>query len=609
MKVAQHIWKIVFIGLWLTAAMAVAAPDEAPLRLGVLAYRPKPQTREQWQPVATYLESMLKKHIQLDVYDNEELNAAASRHAVDVVITTAYHYILLRHTCGLSTPLATLNSREREFTLNAYGGVIFTRADHREITSLTDLAGKRIAAVSKDAFGGYQMQSLEFAEAGVPLPAGDKLLLTGQPHDRVIEAVIAGRADAGFIRTGVLESLIHSGKIDSGAVRIINPRNSPTYPFAVSTRLYPEWPVSVMPQIDKELAARLAAALYLLPHDSFKGPASVIHGFEIPANYDGAENLLRVLHLPPFDRTPEVSLADLWRTYRYWIVALIGSLLLLAGSSTGLVFMYRKSRQSLRDVERLSIERKYAEEQIRQFNQELEQRVADRTAQLEAANKELEAFAYSISHNLRAPLRHIDGYIEILRQNTQMSLEEPAQHYMRLVCESAEYMGMLIDDLLSFARMNRIKLGAASVNSCVLVNEVIDSLHAERSNRDIEWRIGMLPVISGDEAMLRTVFINLISNALKFTRCRTHPVIEIGSTDSVNEVTFFIRDNGVGFDMQYAPKLFGVFQRLHRADEFEGTGIGLAKVHRIIERHGGRTWADGKIDEGATFYFSVPKHS
>lgn len=341
---------IAILTLLLVVSTTYNAHGEATLKLGVLAYRPKPLMISQWQPVATYLQATLKRPVNLAVYDHTELADAVKRRTVDVVITTASNFILLKHSCKLSAPLATLVSRVGHHELSAYGGVIVTRSDRSDIASLKDLTGKRIATVSTDAFGGFQMQVYEMIEAGTPLPKADRLLITGQPHDRVIEAVMSGRADAGFVRAGLIESLGRENKIDPARIRIINRQNLPDSPYAVSTRLYPEWPVAVMPHVDKNLASRLAAALYLLPHGSLGGSAAGIHSFTVPADYNVVENLLRRLRLPPFDSPPEFTVADLWRRYAPWIVTLTALLLLLAAASARLVLMNRRSRQSLHQL-------------------------------------------------------------------------------------------------------------------------------------------------------------------------------------------------------------------------------------------------------------------
>jgi signal transduction histidine kinase len=248
--------------------------------------------------------------------------------------------------------------------------------------------------------------------------------------------------------------------------------------------------------------------------------------------------------------------------------------------------------------------RRRIEDSLRQAREEL----AKRAAELEAANKELESFTYSVSHDLRAPLRHVVGYAELLQKQFSASLDEKGRHYMAMILEASKRMGNLIDDLLGFSRIGRAEARITAVSLDQLVREVIAELRQDTKDRDITWTVGALPVCYGDRSMLKVAVMNLLSNAVKFTRKRPRAKIEIGCADGKgNQVEVFVADNGAGFDIQYVNKLFGVFQRLHRAEEFEGTGIGLATVQRIIHRHGGEVRAQGAVDQGATFYFSLPR--
>ena len=248
-----------------------------------------------------------------------------------------------------------------------------------------------------------------------------------------------------------------------------------------------------------------------------------------------------------------------------------------------------------------------AHEHILALNQNLEMRVAQRTAALEAANEELEAFSFSVSHDLRAPLVHINGFVELLKESTAGRLDDESQKYLGYIVGAAQRMGGLIEALLSFARTSRAHLNLADVDLEKVLEGALAEVRGDTQSRNIQWQRGRLPKARADATLLGQVFVNLIANAIKYTRTRDLAVIEIGARSGrADEVVVFVRDNGVGFDLRHADRLFGVFQRLHRADEFEGVGIGLANAHRIITRHGGTIWAEAAVDRGATFFFSLP---
>jgi light-regulated signal transduction histidine kinase (bacteriophytochrome) len=252
-------------------------------------------------------------------------------------------------------------------------------------------------------------------------------------------------------------------------------------------------------------------------------------------------------------------------------------------------------------------EKKRIEKEILDLNVELEERVLKRTEELHQANKELESFSYSVSHDLRAPLRSIHGYINILQEQYEEQLDEEGKRLLDIVLKSSQRMGRLIDDLLSFSKLGRSELKRSLIPMEAMVKEIIDECLKSEAHRKIEVHIDALPGVLADASTIKQVWVNLISNAIKYSKLTSHAQIHIGFTEDEESVTYFVKDNGAGFDMKYYDKLFGVFQRLHSTKQFEGTGVGLAIVQRILIRHGGTIRAEAKLNEGATFFFTLKK--
>lgn len=305
------------VGLLLVLAGVMAEHAIAdPVRIGLLAFRPAEQMQAEWEPLrAALAEAVPEREFTLIALDYEELELAVASRRLDFVLTNSGHYVLLLRRHGLSSPLATRVNLTRGVETTVFGGVIIARANDSAIETLGDLAGRRIAYVEKDSLGGFQSQAYELLQVGIRLNDGPRLIETGLPHDRVVEAVLSGQVDAGFLRSGILEALIAEGRLDAASLRIINAQNLPGLPFLLSTRLYPEWPFAALPHIDRDLARRVTTALLSLRDQPEVRAALGGVSFTVPANYAPMEEMLQALELPPFDMRPPISQEDLWREY------------------------------------------------------------------------------------------------------------------------------------------------------------------------------------------------------------------------------------------------------------------------------------------------------
>ena len=345
MNLKYFVQRLVLIVFLVSMAYpSVQAYGAEPVKIGVLAFRPKPQTLAQWQPLAAVLkQTMPERDFVIEAFDYAGLDQAVASRQLDFVLTNSGHYVFLKKRSGLSSPLATVIALNKNSQPSpVYGGVIFTRAGQADINTLQDIKGKTVATVTLESFAGYQMQAYELSRLGIRMPQEVKLVTTGMPHDKVVEAVLAGQAEVGFVRTAVLEGMASNGKLDFKQLKILNSQNLPGFTQQLSTHLYPEWPFAAMPQTDEDLARHVAAVLFTLGDNTAATHTMEIHGFTVPADYSAVEELLRELRLPPYDFAPRFTLYDVWSHYRWQIVGALGAAGLIVLLGMRLFFANRR---------------------------------------------------------------------------------------------------------------------------------------------------------------------------------------------------------------------------------------------------------------------------
>lgn len=513
-----------------------------------------------------------------------------SRDEFDFVLTNPAAHIEQRLRYGV-TPIATLVNKRKGDGYTQFGSVIFSRANRNDITSFQDLKGKKFMAVDEQGFGGWRVAWRELTAKGIdPYRDFHVLNFGGGIQQNVVHAVRAGVVDAGSVRTDMLERMAKRGEIQLDQFKVIEPRQMENFGFMHSSRLYPEWPFAKMKNTSDELASKVAAALYRLEAGSPAAKAGKYIGWVVPLDYEPVNELMQELRVGPYQRGSSVPLGELISRYWWQLSSVLLLLLVAVAVSVQMMRTNRRLKRARCDLE--------------DYQRQLEEMVSERTAELLASNKELESYSYSIAHDLRAPLRSIVSYSQILADGAADKLDAEELDSFNRIAASGKRMAELIDDILDLSRITRSKLTPGPVDLSRMAQDISLHLIELDPERKVYWSIQKDMMLVGDEKLLRMLLLNILDNAWKFTRDVENPRIEVGEEIRDGKSVYFVKDNGVGFDDDFADKVFVPFHRLHRSG-FDGTGVGLAIVQRVTQCHGGDVWVESAEGQGATFYFTL----
>ncbi len=592
-----QILRLLWLGVLLAAQAAFA---EEPLTIGVFAFRDKAETVKKFQPLADYLERTLPgQRFVLKSYTYDELEKAIERREVDFVLSHAAHYVAIRERNALSSPLATMIEREKNQPMPVYGGAIIVRPDRADLVKLADLRGKTVATSSIKGFASYQMQAYELYKIGLAIPDDVKVIEVELPIDRSVTAVLDGKADAAFVRMGLIEQMAQEGKLDLNRVKVLNPQKLAGFGYAFSTTLYPLWPFVTMPQVSDALAAKVAAALLMLPHDGEVARAARIWGFTIPANYEPVKDVMQVLRVEPFDEAPEFSWRDIWRRYTVTIViALAGAGIILL-----LLFWLAVSRR------RLATEQK----KVRELNETLEQRVSEEVAKnlaqehLLIQQSRLAAMGEmvgNIAHQWRQPLNALGLLLANVKDandfhelNTEM-IDESVTTGQQLI----QNMSNTIDDFRNFFRPNKAKQSFQPWDGIdKAIKLVAESFKVNGIEIVLERSEATCEVI-GYPNEFSQVVLNALSNAKEAIVEKKRPgKVHIQVETGAGSATISIRDNGGGIPEDILPRVFDPYFTTKE----KGTGIGLY-MSKMIMAHMDGDIVIRNIENGAEVLLTLP---
>jgi signal transduction histidine kinase len=579
------------------------------IKIGLRAHLGAELGLEKWQPTADYLSEKIPQHtfVMVPFEINSVLNQAVSRAEFDFVLTNPASYVEQKIRYGVSA-IATLVNKQNTGGYARFGSVIFTRMDRNDINSFKDLSGKSFMGVDEQGFGGWRVAWLELLHNHID-PYQDFQLLSfgGGIQQNVVHAVREGKVDAGSVRTDMLERMAQKGEIQLSDFKILEPKKINGFGFYNSTELYPEWPLAKLSHTPDDLAKEVASVLYGIQPDSHAATSGEYIGWTLPLDYQPVDALLQELRVGPYATSGHIT----WGQFvtNYWQPALL--ILSILITALAIAYLASLSNQRLKTIKtKLESEirnRKKVQTDLENHRALLEHTVGERTAALSASNKELESYSYSIAHDLRAPLRSIIGFSQILEQEAVSRLTTEELDILKRIVTAGKHMANLIDDILELSRITRNPFKKTTADLSSLAHATIDTLRQLQPERTVDWQIQHGMTVQGDCQLLKVVLQNLLQNAWKFTKDTQNAKIEVGMKQCQNDTVFYVRDNGIGLDMNYADKIFLPFQRLHR-EEYEGTGIGLSTVQRAVQRHGGKIWVESAPDHGATFYFTLSAH-